>query len=103
MEERKKRITRKYMRDRANISQSDMLVPEDFLENERVLDSEKYKHVKAGYERHETSEDTPPPPARRPARKRKNNNWLVEDMDTEESSATGSFFSDPSDQGNREK
>lgn len=96
LEQRKQRIVRKYMRERAEVSQSELYVPSDNpVEDEQVIESEKYEGTKDLFERQETGSATMPIP-RRPAmpapRKKDNSNWL---LDTEESDPASDPYADP--------
>ncbi|MDZ8118832.1 hypothetical protein [Pontiella agarivorans] len=85
LEERKQRIVRKYLRENAAITQSDMVVPSEMEEDERVLDSEKLKEVKDNsLQREDVSGKPfiPPPPQPRPV-PRENANWLFGDAEEE--------------------
>jgi hypothetical protein len=77
MEERKKRITRKYMRTRATLLQSDSEVPSDEIEDENVVDSERFLEPQVDFQRQEAGAPMPMPPPRRPVPKKKNKNWLL--------------------------
>jgi hypothetical protein len=82
LEERKQRIMRKYMRDRANLVQSDLVVPETESEDERVKDSKDYAKLEIEYEKEEGVAKPPAVPPR-PVVKPQERNWLLEDMDAE--------------------
>ncbi|VGO21385.1 hypothetical protein [Pontiella sulfatireligans] len=79
MEDRKRRITRKYMRERGNVVQSDLLVPvEELPEDVQVADSERFKVPEVGFERQEPgARPMPPPQARRPVPASADRNWLL--------------------------
>ncbi|VGO15963.1 hypothetical protein PDESU_04552 [Pontiella desulfatans] len=80
LEERKTRITRKYLRKRVNISQSDMIVPSDLpQEDERVAASEKYKQADDLLQQQQQPSTLPPPQVRRPMPEEKESNWLLDD------------------------
>lgn len=86
LEERKKRITRKYMRERIALSQSDMEVPSLVTtEEEQVLESEKFKGQEVDLQRQQGTA-APPPPMRRPMPRpqEKERNWLLQGMEDEE-------------------
>ena len=80
MEERKRRITRKYLQERADITYSDTVVPDAVVEAEEVLASEKYKDVQIDLKRQEPGARMPPsaPPPRSRLRAA-NPNWLLAD------------------------
>jgi len=88
MEERKQRIMRKYMRERQDIAQSDLGVPEADLEDARVLQSEQYKEQSVNFQREQGV--TAPPPAYRPVPVQQQRNWWLESAEME-----GDLFSDP--------
>lgn len=76
MEERKRRIMRKYMREHSNISLSELEVPfVDPAENE-LADSEQFQESQIDLQRHEGGVPLPPPPPRQP-RPAVNRNWLL--------------------------
>ncbi len=122
LEQRKQRITRKYMRERATISDSDMLVPTDLVEDERVTDSEDFDQVKVDFERQEAGAmPPPPPPSARSQPRRTNRNWLLDDADPEMEDGSDPYadpyadayadpyedayadpYADPSDAGNKD-
>ena len=77
MEERKRRITRKYMRARTTITQSEWVVPELSVEDKEVLDSEKFKGPEVGLQRQEPGMMPPPPAPRRPLPSAEDRNWLL--------------------------
>ena len=82
LEERKKRITRKYIKKDTVLSESDLLVPSTEIEDERVLDSEKFKGKESMLNQQSTtSMPMPRPPARRPTPQKENRNWLLEEAD----------------------
>jgi hypothetical protein len=85
LEERKQRITRKYLRERVNIAQSDMVVPGDLPEDERVLDSERFKEPEMDFQRQQPGAMPPPPRQRRPMPQKNDSNWLLDTIDEEES------------------
>lgn len=77
MEERKRRITRKYLRERMLITYSDMVVPEaSVTEDEGVLVSEKFQQSQEDLQRQGPGA-AKPPPQQRPAPRPKNRNWLL--------------------------
>ncbi|MEA2067874.1 MAG: hypothetical protein U9P12_01625, partial [Verrucomicrobiota bacterium] len=85
LEERKQRITRKYLRERVNVSQSDMVVPGDLPEDERVLDSERFKEPEMDLQRQQPGAMPLPPPQRRPLPpKKSDSNWLLDSIEEEE-------------------
>lgn len=79
LEERKQRITRKYLRDHAKITQSAMMVPSEVLEDERIADSEKFKTAEVNLEREEAAASpiVPMPPPTRPVQTAEEN-WLLQ-------------------------
>ncbi|MEE9369585.1 MAG: hypothetical protein V3V05_12095 [Pontiella sp.] len=80
MEERKQRVTRKYLRERMNIAQSDMYVPSAIEDDEQVAGSKQYKDVEGAFERQEVGTRPPLPPAQpRPIPQQDNRNWLLND------------------------
>ena len=86
MEERKRRITRKYLRERVTIAYSERVVPEEQLEDENVLDSEKLKEPQIDLEREGPGQALPPPMPRPPPPSLvENKNWLLsEDSELED-------------------
>jgi hypothetical protein len=84
LEERKKRITRKYLRENMNVVQSGMVVPEDVEEDEQVTDSEQFKEIEVGFERQESGVQMPPPPRQRPVPLQTSENWLLTDPELDE-------------------
>ena len=84
MEERKRRVTRKYLRERMDIAQSDMMVPEELAEDFQITDSEKFKEVEIDLQRQEPGTMPLPRPPRRPAPLAENNNWLLIDTELED-------------------
>lgn len=85
LDERKKRITRKYLRERVNVTQSDMYVPSDLPpEDERVLESEQFKQTEDALTREQPATPMPPPPQRRPMPQQQESNWLLEGLDDKE-------------------
>jgi hypothetical protein len=86
MEERKLRITRKYLRERTVLAQSESMVPMDGPEDEEVLDSEKFMEPQVSFERQEPGSAMPmPPPVRNPVPRPQNPNWLLaEDPELED-------------------
>ena len=89
MEERKQRITRKYLRERAEITYSEVVVPDAEIEGEEVLASEKYKQPQVSIQRQEGGV-VMPQPMRRPAPRVENSNWLLS-----ESSELADPYADP--------
>jgi len=84
LEERKKRITRKYLRERVNVTQGDMYVPSDLPpEDERVLESEQFKQTEDALTRERPATPMPPPPQRRPIPQQQETHWLLEGLDDE--------------------
>jgi hypothetical protein len=75
MEERKRRITRKYLRERTEMTYSDEVVPADEAEDE-VTDSEKYRDLQVTLKAEEPGVQMPAP-APRPAPRTENRNWLL--------------------------
>lgn len=77
MEERKRRITRKYLRERMLITYSDTVVPDARVtEDEGVLVSEKFRQSQEDLAGQEPGV-AKPPPKKRPAPRPKNRNWLL--------------------------
>ena len=94
LEERKKRITRKYLRERAEMTYSEMYVPEAAVEAEELLDSEKFKQPQVDFQRQEGNSIMPRPPARRPAPRVENSNWLLSE-EPKQNDPYANPFSDP--------
>ncbi len=88
MEARRQRIMRKYLHDRASVSESGFAVPE-FEENERVIASEKLQGADIGIEREERVTPVPPPPRAKPAAKPSDRNWMLSDDEAD------NFLKDP--------
>ncbi|QBG48867.1 hypothetical protein EGM51_16215 [Verrucomicrobia bacterium S94] len=84
LEERKQRIVRKYLRENATITQSEIVVPSEMEEDERLLESEKFRDTKDMSLEREEPLDKPfiPPPPARPVPKA-DVNWLLGDSDEE--------------------
>lgn len=82
LEERKQRIVRKYLRENATVTQSDMIVPSELDEDERITDSEKFAEASVSLERQEVGAKpmVVPPPAPRPV-PRADANWLLQAAD----------------------
>ncbi len=81
LEERKQRITRKYLRERAAVTQSDLTVPTDMLEDERVTESEKFAETMVDLDRQESAAaPIMPPPPTVPV-PRTDANWLLDGAD----------------------
>lgn len=76
MEERKRRITRKYLRERMDITYSDEVVPGAQVEADDVFASEKFKEPEVDLERQEPGTMLPPP-MRQQAPRKENRNWLL--------------------------
>jgi len=77
MEERRRRIMHKYLRERTTITYSDTVVPEARTEaEEEVLSSEKFKQPQVDLQRQEPGVAMPPP-VPRPAPRAENSNWLL--------------------------
>ncbi len=95
MEERKARITRKYLQKRVEIAQGEMVVPDAAVENEEdVLASEKFKDAQVDLQRQEPGVRMPPPSAPRPRpRAAVNRNWLLADAPEEEEDPAANPFS----------
>jgi|GEM_PF-3355256 len=84
MEERKQRIVRKYLREQATLTQSDILVPSDLPEDDAVKNSEKFKQPEINLKREESpAVPVLPPPRPRPVETKENANWLLEGLDTD--------------------
>lgn len=81
MEERKQRITRKYLRERLAVAESGMVVPGLTPEDERIADSEKYALAEVGIQREERTAMPMPPPPRRPVPQAGERNWLLAEAD----------------------
>lgn len=77
MAERKQRIMRKYLRERSNISLSELEVPFVDPDADELADSEQFKETQVELQRHEGGSPLPPPPPR-PLRQTVNSNWLLD-------------------------
>lgn len=88
LEERKQRIMRKYMREHAQVSDSELYVPSDQPEeDEKVMASETYGETKDMFERQE-GVNMPTMP-RRPMpmpRQTERSSWLLDDTELDEES-----------------
>lgn len=86
LEERKKRITRKYLRENMQVTQSEMLVPSDLPpEDEQVADSEQFREPQVELSRQQQpGTPMPPPQQRRPMPQQEESNWLLEGLDDED-------------------
>jgi hypothetical protein len=76
MEERKQRITRKYLRERTNLALSESMVPVDESEDENIVDSERFREPQVEFKKQEPGGAMPLPP-RRPVPQVENRNWLM--------------------------
>lgn len=76
MEERKRRITRKYLRERVDITYSEEVVPGTEPGVEDVLASEVFSRQDVELEREPVGAPLPPP-VRQPAPRTENRNWLL--------------------------
>lgn len=76
LEERKRRITRKYLRERMDITYSEEVVPDTDAGSEDVLASEKFKDPEVNLERQQPGAPLPPP-VRQPPPRTENRNWLL--------------------------
>ena len=84
MAERKQRIERKYLQERAELVQGDAEVPAEMaVGDEEVLDSEKFKEPQVNLQRQEPGAVMPPPRRPRPRPRKEAANWLLEVEDTE--------------------
>ena len=96
MAQRKQRIERKYLVERAEFVQGDVVVPSDQAEGEEeILDSEKFKEPQVNLQRQEAGTATMPPPRRprRPPPRQANRNWLLaEEEDPALTDASSSPF-----------
>ncbi|MBT8042761.1 MAG: hypothetical protein HKP10_08855 [Kiritimatiellales bacterium] len=84
LEARRQRIMRKYLQESSAIMQSDMAVPDDELENEQVLDSEKFQEPDVEFERHKGPVVPPRMPPRQTMVRQESDNWLLSDVEEEE-------------------
>jgi len=91
MEERKRRITRKYLRERTVLAQSEWMVPEAYADDEAVLNSEKFLEPEVDLQRQEPGMAPPRPPQRRPMPQAQNSNWLL-DVDPLQDDPYASFL-----------
>jgi len=81
MEERKRRIERRYRRERADLQQGDLVVP-DFSEAALELESERFRDPSTLLQK-DTPVAPPPPPPRLVPRPESRNWLLLEEADTE--------------------
>jgi hypothetical protein len=79
MEERKRRIMRKYLREQGSLSDVNLPVAGENLEDEQVADSERFKQPQVDFERHESGTPMPRPSSlpRRPVPVAEDRNWLL--------------------------
>ncbi len=77
MEERKRRVTRKYLRERMDITYSEMAVPEAEAEGEEVLASEKFQQPQVDLKRQRPGAARPLPAQRPQPQQMENRNWLL--------------------------
>ena len=77
MAERRQRIMRKYLRERSNISQSEIEVPFARPEDFGLAESEQFKESQVSLQRNEGGTPMPLPPPRRPRPTAGNRNWLL--------------------------
>jgi hypothetical protein len=78
MEERKLRVTRKYLRERSAISQSDEMVPGITEEDEAVLEAERFKAPESAFKGDTRSDLPQPAPPQRPVpRQQQTRNWML--------------------------
>ena len=90
LEERKQRISRKYMREHTNIAQSDLLVPSEEIEDERITDSEGFNEMAVDFQRQEAGIKPPTPPSR-PMPRPTDRNWLLDQSEMEEDPSADPF------------
>lgn len=90
IEERKRRITRKYLRERMDLTYSDEVVPGESAEQEEVLASEIFKEPQVELSREEPGATVPPPRLPPPQMETENRNWLLS-----EPTETADPFADP--------
>lgn len=84
LEERKKRITRKYVRETGTISQGQEFVPSDLpSEDARVAESEKFSKVDSAFKAEDRMSMGAPSPRPRGIPRATNNNWLLGDAEKE--------------------
>ncbi len=84
LEARKQRIMRKYLRESSAITQSDLAVPSDELEEEQVAESEKFQEPDMEFERHKGPVARPIIPPRQAMVQQERENWLLSDIEDEE-------------------
>ncbi len=84
LEERKQRITRKYLRENTKLAQSEMYVPTDVIEDEQVTGSEQFKEIAPQFERQEAGTRPPPRPQRPVPVQQTTENWLLADPSLDE-------------------
>jgi hypothetical protein len=78
LEERKRRITRKYMHENAALTESELVVPENQRREEnQILDSERFKEAEVDFARQEGGATMPMPRRPRPMPRTQNSNWLL--------------------------
>lgn len=82
MAERKQRIMRKYLRERQDIAQSDLIVPDTSQDDTRITESEKFLEPQVAFQRQEGG--VAPPPAARPAPVQAERSWWLDTAEIED-------------------
>lgn len=82
MAERKQRIMRKYLRERQDIAQSDLVVPNASVEDARITESEKFIEPQVAFQRQEGG--VAPPRAARPAPVQAERSWWLDTAEIDE-------------------
>ncbi len=103
MEERKQRIMRKYLRERQELVQSEVVLFDE-REDERVIDSEKFQQGKKSFDQQQGAVVRPFVVKANPARSTQQGNWLLADEDAETDPYADPFSMDAGteQQGERE-
>ncbi len=99
MAERKQRIMRKYLRERQEVVQSDMVLP-NIAEDERITESEKFKEAKVELSRQQPAAR---PPMFRPIPIQTRQSWILEDEDPDADPYADPFAMDSGESQNSDK
>lgn len=83
MAERKQRIMRKYMRERQDIMQSDLGVPDAAQEDARVVESEQFRELSPKFERQKGGAMMPVVQPNQPVPVQSERNWWLETAEME--------------------
>ena len=81
MAERKQRIMRKYLLERQDVAQSDIVLPQTDEENQRVADSERFQAAKVDISRKQAMAPAPAPMARPIPAPVQQSHWFLREDD----------------------